>query len=285
MRNKRLIRPMAIIAALALTLAACGGDDASADDDLLAAILEGGVLTVSTDPAYPPQSFLNDSTGEYEGFDIDVATEIAERLGVDVAWEAPAWETITAGSWNERWDLSVGSMTVTPERAEVLHFSSPYYFTPAVIAVAADDTSITDLTTDLDGARIGVCGSCTYDFYLQGTLDIPGESIDFVIDDPEIVTTDTDTTAIEQLVQGRVDAVMSSVTTIEEAIAAGLPIKIVGDPLFYEPLAAAIDAGSRLDPDSFVDRVSEIIDEMHSDGTLTQLSEKWFDVDLTTRAS
>lgn len=315
MRNKRLIRPMAldhppkddrteqgaisagvswtrtrpyrwtlVATALALTLAACGGDDAT-DDDLLAAILDGGVLTVSTDPAYPPQSFLNDSTGEYEGFDIDVATEIAERMGVDVAWEAPAWETITAGSWNERWDLSVGSMTVTPERAEVLHFSSPYYFTPAVIAVAADNTSINDLTTDLDGATIGVCGSCTYDFYLQGNLDIPGESIDFVIDDPEIVTTDTDTTAIEQLVQGRLDAVMSSVTTIEEAIAAGLPIKIVGDPLFYEPLAAAIDAGSRLDPDSFAERVSEIIDEMHSDGTLTQLSEKWFDVDLTTRAS
>ncbi len=283
MRTKHS-RWVAIATVLTLTLAACGGDDA-ADDDLLAAILANGVLTVSTDPAYPPQSFLNDSTGEYEGFDIDVATEIAQRMGVEVAWEAPAWETITAGNWNERWDLSVGSMTVTPERAEVLHFSSPYYFTPAVIAVAADDTTVTDLTTDLDGRTIGVCGACTYDFYLQGNLNIPGESFDFVIDDPEIVTTDTDTTAIEQLVQGRVDAVMSSVTTLEEAISAGLPIKIVGDPLFYEPLAAAIDGGSRLDPDAFVDRVSEIIDEMHADGTLTELSEKWFGIDLTQRAS
>ena len=164
------------------------------------------MLTVSTDPAYPPQSSLNEETGEYEGFDIDVATAIAEGIGVEVAWEAPAWETIIAGNWNGRWDLSVGSMTITPEREEVLHFSTPYYFTPAVVAVAADDDSISDLSTDLDGQAIAVCGACTYDFYLQGNLEIPGETFEFVIDDPEIITTDTDTTAIEQLVQGRVAA-------------------------------------------------------------------------------
>ena len=61
-------------------------------------------MTFSTDPAYPPQSELNKDTGEYEGFDIDVATEIAKRLDVDVAWEAPAWDTMIAGNWNGRWD-------------------------------------------------------------------------------------------------------------------------------------------------------------------------------------
>ena len=74
--------------------------------DLLAQVCDKGKLTVSTDPAYPPQSSLNEQTGEYEGFDIDVATEIAKRLGVDVAWEAPAWDVITAGSWNGRWDTT-----------------------------------------------------------------------------------------------------------------------------------------------------------------------------------
>jgi polar amino acid transport system substrate-binding protein len=272
-----------LLAVTALIAAACGdGDEAS---DLLASIEDEGVLTVSTDPAYPPQSSLNEDTGDYEGFDIDVATEIAERIGVDIAWEAPAWETITAGSWNGRWDLSVGSMTVTPERSEVLHFSTPYYYTPAVVAVAADDDSISDLTTDLDGQSIAVCGSCTYDFYLQGNLEIPGESFDFVIDDPDIITTDTDTTALEQLVQGRVVAVMSSATTIQAAIDAGLPIKVVGEPLFYEPLAAAIDGSASLDTDSFVSRVSEIIEEMHEDGTLSELSDKWFGLDLTQKTT
>jgi polar amino acid transport system substrate-binding protein len=273
-----------LLAATALIAAACGGGEGG-DGDLLSSIEEEGVLTVSTDPAYPPQSSLNEATGEYEGFDIDVATAIAEGIGVAVAWEAPAWETIIAGTWNDRWDLSVGSMTITPEREEVLHFSTPYYYTPAVVAVLADDDSISDLTTDLDGQTIAVCGGCTYDFYLQGNLEIPGETFDFVIDDPEIVTTDTDTTAIEQLVQGRVMAAMSSVTTMQAAIDAGLPIKVVGDPLFYEPLAAAIDASASVDTDSFVARVSEIIEEMHADGTLSDLSNTWFGLDLTTKTS
>jgi polar amino acid transport system substrate-binding protein len=273
-----------LIAALALIAAACGGGEGG-DGDLLSSIEEEGVLTVSTDPAYPPQSSLNEDTGEYEGFDIDVATAIADAIGVEVAWEAPAWETITAGSWQGRWDLSVGSMTVTPEREEVLHFSTPYYYTPAVVLVGADDTSISDLTTDLDGQTIGVCGGCTYDAYLQGTLEIPGESFDFVIDDPEIVTTDTDTTAIEQLAQGRVAAVITSATTAQGAVDAGMAVKVVGDPLYYEPLAAAIDASSELDPESFVARVSEIIEGMHEDGTLSELSNQWFGLDLTTKAS
>jgi polar amino acid transport system substrate-binding protein len=273
-----------LIAAMALIAAACGGGEGG-DGDLLSSIEEEGVLTVSTDPAYPPQSSLNEDTGEYEGFDIDVATAIADAIGVDIAWEAPAWETITAGSWQGRWDLSVGSMTVTPEREEVLHFSTPYYYTPAVVLVGADDTSISDLTTDLDGQTIGVCGGCTYDAYLQGNLEIPGESFDFVIDEPEIVTTDTDTTAIEQLVQGRVAAVITSATTAQGAVDAGMAVKVVGDPLYYEPLAAAVDASSELDPESFVARVSEIIEGMHEDGTLSELSNQWFGLDLTTKAS
>ena len=97
------------------------------------------MLTVSTDPAYPPASSLNEQTGEYEGFDIDVATEIAKRLGVDVAWETPAWDVITAGSWNGRWDTTVGSMTPTNDRQEVLYFTEPYNYTPAVVVVLADD--------------------------------------------------------------------------------------------------------------------------------------------------
>ncbi|HWL48617.1 MAG TPA: transporter substrate-binding domain-containing protein [Acidimicrobiia bacterium] len=294
-------RIILLIAVMALFAAACGDDGSGetattegtatteaaegTEGDLLSAIEEEGVLTVSTDPAYPPQSSLNEDTNEYEGFDIDVATAIAEGIGVEVAWEAPAWETIIAGNWSGRWDLSVGSMTITPEREEVLHFSTPYYFTPAVVVVGADDDSISDITTDLDGQTIGVCGGCTYDSYLQGNLEIPGESFEFVIDDAEIITTDTDTTAIEQLVQGRVAAVMTSATVAQGAIDAGLAVKVVGDPLFYEPLAAAIDASASEDTETFVARVSEIIEGMHEDGSLSELSTQWFGLDLTTRTS
>ncbi len=99
-------------------------------DGHLAQICEAGVIVVSTDPAYPPQSFLNDQ-GEYEGFDIDVALEIGERLGVEVEFTDPTFDAVVAGNWSGRWDMSVGSVTVTEARMEVLDFTRPYYFTPA----------------------------------------------------------------------------------------------------------------------------------------------------------
>jgi polar amino acid transport system substrate-binding protein len=212
-----------------------------------------------------------------------VAEEIAKRMGVEVQWLAPSWDVITAGNWNGRWDLSVGSMTVTPERAKVLYFSPPYYYTPASAAVHEDNTDITDVETDLDGKTIGVCGACTYEFYLDGTLNIPGD-YDFVVDNPQIKTYDTDSSAIQDLALGdgvRLDAAMSSLTTLKEAEEKGTPIKIVGDPLYYEPLAVAIDKEAPGNPKPLVKEVSKIVKEMHEDGTLTELSEKWYGYDLT----
>jgi polar amino acid transport system substrate-binding protein len=296
-RNRDVRRLASLVAALAvlLVVSACGGGGGGSaggggggdsggggGGDLLQEIKDRGTIRVSTDPAYPPQSFLNDQ-GEYEGFDIDVTEEIAKRMGVEVEWMAPSWEVITSGSWNGRWDLSVGSMTVTPERSKVLHFTPPYYYTPAAAAVHESNTDITNLETDLDGKRIGVCAACTYEFYLDRSLNIPGD-YEFVVDDPQIQTYDTDSSAIQDLALGdgaRLDAAMSSLTTLQEAVDSGTPIKIVGDPLYYEPLAAAIDKEAPADPQPLVDEVSKHIKEMHEDGTLTELSKKWYGTDLT----
>jgi polar amino acid transport system substrate-binding protein len=291
---------LVLMTTLSLVAAGCGGDgqepaaggetgpagETAAEDDLLARIQTEGVIRVSTDPAYPPQSKLNEETGEFEGFDIDVAEEIASRLDVEVEWETPAWNAIISGGWSDRWDMSVGSMTVTEERAEVVHFTPAYYYTPASAAIHEDNTTFTDVTTDLDGTRIGVCGACSYDFYLQKNLHIkiPGYEFDYVIDDADIQTYDTDTTAIRDLSLGdgvRLDAVISALPTLEEAIKSGEPIKILGDPLFHEPLAVAFDKSAPLDPTRLVEEVSAIVEEMHTDGTLTELSMKWYGEDLT----
>jgi ABC-type amino acid transport substrate-binding protein len=116
---------------------ACEGET----DGHLAAVCEAGVIVVSTDPAYPPQSFLNEETGEYEGFDIDVAREIGQRLGVDVEFTDPTFDAVVAGNWGGRWDMSVGSVTVTTERMEVLDFTQAYYYTPAQLSVFDDSAS------------------------------------------------------------------------------------------------------------------------------------------------
>ena len=154
------LRRFAILPVAMLVLAACQADEGSGSpgasepagsgaagggvcethsgDDHLGRICEAGVIRVSTDPAYPPQSFLNEETGEYEGFDIDTATEIAARLGVDIEFTDPTFDAVVAGAWADRWDMSVGSITVTAEREEVLDFTQPYYFTPAQMAVLED---------------------------------------------------------------------------------------------------------------------------------------------------
>jgi polar amino acid transport system substrate-binding protein len=258
----------------------CASVDTSAGD-LLAQVCEEGTITVSTDPAYPPQSSLNEQTGEYEGFDIDVATEVAKRLGVEIAWEAPSWDVLTAGNWNDRWEMSVGSMTPTNDRQAVLLFTQPYYYTPAVVVVPADST-VADVATDLDGKNIGVCSGCTYEQYLDGSLAIDGFTFDFVIDDANITGYDTDTTALQDLSTGRLDAVITSATTAQGFIDEGNAAKIVGDPVFYEPLSVAFDQSSSLDGASLEEAVDGILTEMHDDGTLTGLSQQWYDgLDLT----
>jgi len=300
----RRLLALPLLTAAALVLASCGdaetdsgsddGGSAAADtvcastdatDDLLAQICDRGVLTVSTDPAYPPQSKYLPKEDKYEGFDIDVATEIANRLGVDIAWETPSWDVITAGGWNGRWDMSVGSMTPDNDRQKVLDFTQPYYYTPAVAMVHEDNTSIKDVTTDLDGKTVGTCAGCTYEKFLDKSLEITGFDFDFVIDDATVKGYDTDTTALQDLALGdgtRLDAAMTSATVAQGYIDEGNPVKIVGDPLFYEPLSVAIDKSSELDQASLVEATDQIVADMHEDGTLTGFSKQWFDgLDLT----
>ena len=137
-------------------------------------VMKNKQLVLSSDAAYPPQSFLNDNN-EMDGFDVDVAKEIAKRMGVELTIITPAWEVITAGNWKGRWDLSVGSMTPTKERAQVLSFPAVYYYTPASFAVHKD--SAAGGLADLNGKTVGVCGGCTYDAYMDKNLVIDAEGV------------------------------------------------------------------------------------------------------------
>jgi polar amino acid transport system substrate-binding protein len=250
-----------------------------AEPDMLARIQAAGVIRMSTDPAYPPQSELVD--GEIVGFDIDVGREIATRLGVDLALETPDWALVSAGSWSDRWDFSVGSMTITSSREEVLDFTQPYYFTPAQLAVHAD-TGITE-PEGLAGKSICMGEGTTYLEWMNGTLDFGSESPETTPPEGSIlVTRTTDRDCAQEWGLGRIDfeGWLSSSTTVQSAIDDGLPIVPVGEPVFYEPLAVAFDKTVE-DNDSLVAAVDAIVGEMHADGTLSELSLKWFGTDLT----
>jgi polar amino acid transport system substrate-binding protein len=243
---------------------------------LLDKVLQAGKITMSTDPQYPPQSELT-AEGNYEGFDIDVGTEIAKRLGVEIGFETPSWDVITAGSWSGRWDFSVGSMTITSPRQKVLDFSDPYYYTPAQMAARAD-SGITTID-GLAGKVVCVGAATTYLDWLGGTLDFGTESPQTTPPEGATATTqETDRLCAEAWKAGRTDfdGWLSSATTVQDAVDDGLPVVPVGDPVFFEPLAVAFDK-SGPDPSDMVTRVNAILAEMRADGTLKAMSEKWFD--------
>ena len=294
---KKLYVLASLLAALTLVLSACASATPQADN-LLDAIKGRGYITVSTDPNYEPQSFLNTAgdrpgdtkcpadqltTAEMQGFDVDVATAIGDHLGVETCFATPGWDTITAGSWADKWDLSVGSMTITPERQQVLDFSVPYYYTPAVVATLAD-SGITSID-QLAGQAVCVGVSTTYETWLSGgDIGLPESSI--YASPPEgitVVPLETDQFCAEALVSGREDfvAYVTSETVVDANIAAGMPVVKVGTPVFSEDLAASFDKASSLSADSLRAEVDNLFNAMHADGRLTELSMKWFEMDLT----
>jgi len=253
-------------------------------EDLLDQVLAAGVLKISSDPNYAPQSYLDDN-GEWTGFDVEVAHEVAKRLGVELELMGIDWDIITGGSWNARWDLSIGSMTATEERGAILWFTNPYYYVPSGFVIHADNTSFSSVE-DLAGTTIGFGTETTYDRWLHKELTIAIAGYDIVYADweaGEMRPYSTDSEAIQDLAVGdgvRLDAVMSAIPTLQEAINTGQPIKLLGSPVFYEPLCFALDKG-RGTSDKMLTRLNEIIADMHADGTLTNLSMQFYGEDLT----
>jgi polar amino acid transport system substrate-binding protein len=264
---------MALAAAAALASVTSGATAGPVLDRILAK----RVMVMATDPEYPPQSQLT-SSGDFEGFDIDVA----RRLGVNLKFVTPGWDVITAGNWQNGWDISVGSMSPTRERSKHLDFPALYYNTPASLVVHNDNRDITSPELASEKA-IGVGIATTYESYLRHSLeiDVPGAAeFDYLIAEPRIHTYDTDQLALDDLKLGdgtKLDAVITALPTALGAIRNGYPLKIIGGPLFLEPLAVAIDKG---DPD-FGARLKQIVADMHRDGTLSRLSRRWYDADLT----
>ena len=294
---KKLYSVLVLAIMASLILAACGAGGAKKADNLLDAIKQRGYSLVSTDPNYAPQSALNTSgkrpadtkcpsdaltTAEMQGFDVDVAKAIGDDLGVETCFATPSWDAITAGSWADKWDVSVGSMTIKPARQKVLDFSVPYYYTPAVVAVSADSNFAS--LDDLAGQSLCVGSATTYEDWLNGKLDIRPE--DIYAKPPanvKVVSLETDQECAQAIAAGRKDFVgyVTSGTVVDANIAAAMPVKKLGGTVFSENLAAAFDKSSSLPTDSLRAEVDKLFTAMHSDGRLSALSNKWFKADLT----
>lgn len=320
---KKLYTIVAVIIATAFILTACGAQTPAATEapatqaavvtqapaatdtpaptavpDLLSTIQTRGYILVSTDPNYEPQSFLDTAgkrpagtkcpsdaltTAEMKGFDVDVAHKIGDALKVETCFATPSWDLITAGNWANKWDISVGSMTITTARQKVLNFSVPYYYTPAVVAVGKD-SGFTKLD-DLAGKPLCAGTSTTYETWITGgDLGLPATSI--YAKPPTgvtVVSLATDQECAQAIKSGRKDFVgyVTSATVVDANIAAGLSVMKLGSPVYSEDLAVAIDKGATLPTDTLLKAIDTTITTMHTDGTLTALSTQWFKSDLT----
>lgn len=250
--------------------------------DTLDRVMRKQLMVEVTDQAYPPFSSMNDKN-EMVGFDIDVAREIAKRLGVDMKVETPSFEILAAGRWQGRYDICVCSMSPTAEREAVLDFVTKYYESPAIIVVHADNVSIKG-PADLNGKQVGVQAGTIYEKYLQKSLSFAGEPpLSFPFASVKVRPYESEMTTYQDLGLGdgkRLDAIIANYITAKEAIEkSDGKFKIVGEPLFRESVWISVDKGDA----EWNAKIKETVQGMIADGTLSKISEKWIGVDISTK--
>ncbi len=251
--------------ALLLALLIAGAFTALAEDDLLARIQARGTLVIATEGNWPPWTY-HDEGDALTGLDVEIGTLIANGLGVAPDFQETVWDAILAGVDTGRFDIACNGVGYTEERAEKYSFSTPYVYTPKVLVVRGDNDDIHTLE-DLAGRTTANSPSSTY-----ATLaEEYGATVTYI---------NTLDETIQLLEQGRVNATINARVSIEDYLA-GHPdadIKIVqelpGDPVAF-PMRKGEDA------ESLVAAVNGILDQARQDGTLAEISLRYFGEDRT----
>ncbi|MCD5992925.1 ABC transporter substrate-binding protein [Pseudomonas sp. CDFA 602] len=231
--------------------------------------------------SYPPFSFLNDKN-ELDGFDVDVAKAVAQKLGVKLRLETPSWDVIAAGRWSGRYDICVCSMTPSKARAEVFNFPVEYYASPAVIVVNAKDDRIHS-AKDLSNKKVGLTSASSYESYLNKNLVIEGaedKPLQYPFENVQIAPYDNDNVAFQDLALGagvRLDAVLTNLVTAQPRLDQDKRFKLAGESLYEEPNFVAIEKNDA----EWDAKVREVFAELKKDGTLSKLSQKWIGADIS----
>lgn len=269
-----------LAAVAAVTIALLTAPPQAEAQSALERIKSRGALVVAADPGWPPASWQAED-GTFHGFDVEVSQEIARRLGVAVEFYMPySFEAVLAGNWAGKWDVAT-SLTPTVQRGENVRFAAVYYYGPSSLAVHRDNMAIQE-PSDANGKRIGVVRGTEYEKYLTrepfDIIDMP--ALTYKIDRPEIVRFEDQASAYAALAKGdgtELDGVIDATDVLMQKINDGAPFRIVGQPLTYTPSALVVERSE----DALAAALKEIVNAMHGDGTLTRLSMKWFDYDLT----
>ena len=274
----------ALAAVMALSMTACGSSNSAAETTAAdtevaesqaeettaeeAKTTDGGTLIVGFDQDFPPMGFVGDD-GEYTGFDLELAQEVAKRLGLEYKAQPIAWDSKDMELESGNIDCIWNGFTMTG-REDDYTWTEPYMANQQVFVVAND--SDINSQADLAGKIVEVQADSSAEAALK-------EAPELTATFKELLTTADYNTAFMDLEQGAVDAIAMDV------IVAGYQIqqrnadfKILDDSLSAEEYGVGFKKGNT----ELRDKVQSTLEEMAEDGTLQEVSEKWFGKDVTT---
>lgn len=274
----------ALAAVMALSMTACGSSNSAAETTAAdteaaesqaeettaeeAKTTDGGTLIVGFDQDFPPMGFVGDD-GEYTGFDLELAQEVAKRLGLEYKAQPIAWDSKDMELESGNIDCIWNGFTMTG-REDDYTWTEPYMANQQVFVVAND--SDINSQADLAGKIVEVQADSSAEAALK-------EAPELIATFKELLTTADYNTAFMDLEQGAVDAIAMDV------IVAGYQIqqrnadfKILDDSLSEEEYGVGFKKGNT----ELRDKVQSTLEEMAEDGTLQEVSEKWFSKDVTT---
>ena len=280
MKNLAKLTALTLTAALALT--ACGStadsaapaestaDTAATEEtggDLLSQIQANGTITVAMEGTWAPWTY-HDENDNLVGYDVEVATKIAEKLGVEPKFVEGEWDGLLAGLDAGRYDIMVNGVDITPERAEKYDFSTPYAYNRTSVITQKDNDSIKTLE-DLNGKTTANTISSTYaELAEQYGATVTG------VDDLN--------QTFELLLSGRIDATLNAEVTyydyMKEHPDANAKIAV----LTADANEVAIPMRKGDETATLRAAIDTAIEEMRADGTLKELSEKYFGTDIST---
>lgn len=261
---KRMIAVMLAVFMLAsvLTMAA----SAKGSDDLLETIQERGTIIVGLEGDWAPWSYV-DENDELTGYDVEVAKAIADKLGVEIQIVPGEWDGLFAGMDAGRYDMVVNGVEVTEERADKYDFSTPYAYIRTALIVKGDNDSIKTFE-DLKGKKTANSIASTY----MNLAESYGATCYGVSTLDETLT---------MVLQGRVDATLNAIVSFTDYMAQhpDSNLKVVATTEEASNVAIPIRKGD--ETASLREAVNKAIDELREDGTLSELSTRFFGEDIS----
>ena len=280
MKRRTFISLMSVMAAAGvLTLAGCSsnsGSSAAASGaassaastgaaDQLAAIQANGKLVVALEGAWQPWSY-HDESDTLVGYDVEVSRAIAEKLGVEPEYVESDWDSLFAGLDAGRFDIVCNGVEVTDERAKTYDFTTPYGYIHTALAVRKDNDDIKSFE-DLAGKTTANSLASTY----MELAESYGATVQGI---------DTLEETIQLLTAGRIDATLNANVSFYDYLNVhpDADFKLVAQTEDASHVAIPI---VKSEDSSFLDALNSAIDELRADGTLKELSEKYFGQDIS----